>query len=130
MFFIWLNDKKSLRNFIEFMDKFSRTKEMKSKIRFDSNFSRESVYFLDVKVNLREGKIKTSVYSKPTDHYKERYRLALPQLGHPRLILCTLQRRSNDGPRFLGWLYRTVRTDIERLGGRITEYNPVVKDFA
>ena len=42
---------------------------MKSKIRFESNFSRESVNFLDVKVTLTEDKIKTSVYSKPTDSH-------------------------------------------------------------
>ena len=42
---------------------------MKSKIKFETNYSRESVNFLDVTVDLSDGKIKTSVYSKPTDSH-------------------------------------------------------------
>ena len=40
---------------------------MKSKIKFETSISKESVNFLDVTVKLSDGEIKTSVYSKPTD---------------------------------------------------------------
>ena len=40
---------------------------MKSKIKYESNSSTESVNFLDVKVKLTGDRIQTSLYSKPTD---------------------------------------------------------------
>ena len=67
IFFIWHDDKKSLKDFIKFCDEYSHSKKMKSNIRFDSNISKESVNFLDVKVRIYGKNIKTSVYSKPTD---------------------------------------------------------------
>ena len=42
---------------------------MQSKTKFESNILGESVNFLDVKFIVSEGKIKTSVYSKPTDDH-------------------------------------------------------------
>ena len=47
VFFIWHDDENSLRNYVQFCDKFSGTKEMKSKIRFESNFLRGSVKILN-----------------------------------------------------------------------------------
>ena len=67
IFFIWHDDEKSLKDFINFCDEYSQSKKMKSKIRFDSNISRESTNFLDVKVRICGKNITTSVYSKPTD---------------------------------------------------------------
>ena len=42
---------------------------MKSRIKFETNYSRESVNSLDAKVHLSNGRIRTSVYSKPTDSH-------------------------------------------------------------
>ena len=69
VFFIWHDDEESLKDFIKFCDGYSEKHEMKSKIKFETNYSRESVNFLDVTVDLSDGKIKTSVYSKPTDSH-------------------------------------------------------------
>ena len=69
VFFIWHDDEESLKDFIKFCDGYSEKHRMKSKIEFETNFSRESVNFLDVTVDLSDGKIKTSVYSKPTDSH-------------------------------------------------------------
>ena len=67
IFFIWHGDETSLRKFIHFCDTYSESKHMKSNIKFESNILNESVNFLDVRVSLSNGYIKTSVYSKPTD---------------------------------------------------------------
>ena len=40
---------------------------MKSNIRFETNFSTESVNFLDVTVSIQREQIRTSLYTKPTD---------------------------------------------------------------
>ena len=40
---------------------------MKSKIRYESSSSTESVNFLDVEVKIKGNKIQTSLYTKPTD---------------------------------------------------------------
>ena len=42
---------------------------MGSTIKFTSNQSTEEVSFLDVRVMVKNGKISTSVYSKPTDSH-------------------------------------------------------------
>ena len=67
VFFIWNHDETSLKQFIKFCDNYSDSKKMKSKIKFESNISKESVNFLDVTVKISGNTIKTSLYSKPTD---------------------------------------------------------------
>ena len=67
IFFIWQHDKNSLENFVKFCDNYSFVAKMMSKIRFDKNYSTESVNFLDVKVKFKDGNLSTSLYSKPTD---------------------------------------------------------------
>ena len=67
IFLIWSHDKTSLKDFIQFCNNYSVLKNMKSKIKFESNISKDSVNFLDVTVKISENKIQTSVYSKPTD---------------------------------------------------------------
>ena len=67
IFLIWTHDEQSLTDFLKYCDEYSTSKNMKSKIRYESNCSAESVNFLDVKVKITGNKIQTSLYSKPTD---------------------------------------------------------------
>ena len=69
VFLIWHDDEESLKDFLKFCDEYSANHKMKSKIKFETNYSRESVNFLDVNIKLLNGKISTSVYSKPTDSH-------------------------------------------------------------
>lgn len=67
VFFIWTGTKEELSTFIDFTQSFSQRNNMKSKMKFEVSMSQESVNFLDVTVSLRDGKLETSLYSKPTD---------------------------------------------------------------
>ena len=67
IFFIWNDDPSSLNHFIEFCQNYSKTKRMKSKIKFEVFQSTESVNFLDVTIKITNGTISTTVFSKPTD---------------------------------------------------------------
>ena len=67
IFFIWREEK--LKKFLEDFHSFSHD------IKFLCEFDKESVSFLDRKVISSNGKLMTSLYSKPTDchqylHYK------------------------------------------------------------
>ena len=57
IFFIWTHDDGSLQKFIEFANNFTSNNQMKSNIKFETHISRESVNFLDVKVNFQNGVI-------------------------------------------------------------------------
>ena len=52
-----------------FAQNFSSSKKMGSTIKFTVSQSTEEVNFLDVRVMIKDGKIITSVYSKPTDSH-------------------------------------------------------------
>ena len=67
IFFIWCDGPEKLSEFLEYAQKFSDSREMKSKIKFEVHQSTESVNFLDVKVRLNGTTIETTLYSKPTD---------------------------------------------------------------
>ena len=67
IFFIWQHDEVSLDYFIKFCDNYSKSKNMKSNIKFETKISKYTVNFLDVTVELRNNEIKTLVYTKPTD---------------------------------------------------------------
>ena len=67
IFFVWNHGEETLKDFIDFCDKYSSSKKMKSNIRYESNASSESVNFLDVQVKLVENSLVTNLYSKPTD---------------------------------------------------------------
>ena len=83
IFFIWNDGEESLTEFVNFAQKFSESEKMKSKIKFTVNQSTEEVSFLDVRVTNKNGKISTSVYSKPTDSH-----LYLSQTSnHPKHVL-------------------------------------------
>ena len=57
-----------LDRFIEFIQNFSKSKKMASKIEFEVNKSKSGVHFLDVTIEKTDkNTIKTSVYTKPTD---------------------------------------------------------------
>ena len=68
IFFIWTHDDKSLNSFLKFADEYTHLNGMKSKIKFETNISKESVNFLDVTISITKNNIiSTSVYHKPTD---------------------------------------------------------------
>ena len=67
IFLIWTHGEQSLKDFLKFCDEYSTSKKMKSKIRYESSSSTESVNFLDVEVKIKGNKIQTSLYTKPTD---------------------------------------------------------------
>ena len=66
IFFIWTGSKESLNTFVSFTNDYTDNNKMKSRIKFETNISENSVNFLDVKVNLNNGKITTDLYTKPT----------------------------------------------------------------
>jgi len=67
IFFIWTHGEKSLQEFIKFANEYTDKHKMKSKIKFETNISSDKVSFLDVEISIHNGKLKTSLYSKPTD---------------------------------------------------------------
>ena len=67
VFFIWHHGENSLKDFVKFCDDYSSVAKMKSKIRYETHYSTESVNFLDVNTKLEGNIISTSLYSKPTD---------------------------------------------------------------
>ena len=42
---------------------------MKSKIKFEIHLSADEVHFLDVTVSLKHGKLRTALFTKPTDSH-------------------------------------------------------------
>ena len=83
IFFIWNGDEKSLSEFIQFAQNFSESQKMGSTIKFTVSQSTEEVNFLDVRVMLKDGKLITSVYSKPTDSHL----YLSQQSNHPRHMI-------------------------------------------
>ena len=67
IFMIWTSGNKSLDEFLLFSQNFSQSRNMKSVIRFEINKSDKEVNFLDVKVGIENGSIRTSLFNKPTD---------------------------------------------------------------
>ena len=69
IFCIWTDGEESLNDFIAFIQNYSQQKKMRSKIKFTVHQSSAEVNFLDVTVRMNEGKLSTTVYSKPTDSH-------------------------------------------------------------
>ena len=69
IFFIWTRNKDSLDHFISFTQNYSRSKNMKSKIKFEIHLSTNKVHFLDVTISLKHGKLRITLFSKPTDFH-------------------------------------------------------------
>ena len=69
IFFIWTGNEDSLHHFIFFTHNYSKAKNMKSKIKFEIHLSTNEVHFLDVTVSLKHGKLRTTLFTKPTDSH-------------------------------------------------------------
>ena len=69
IFCIWTSNKNSLDHFISFTQNYSKSKNMKSKIKFEIHLSTNEVHFLDVTVCLNHGKLRTTLFTKPTDSH-------------------------------------------------------------
>ena len=69
IFFIWTHGEEALEEFIQHNQNFSTVQKMRSDIRFEVNKSTNQVEFLDVKVILDDGSLKTDLYTKPTDAF-------------------------------------------------------------
>ena len=67
IFFLWTYDEQSLKDFIEFIQKYSESKNMKSVLKYDVHYSTEEVTFLDCKVKISNGGIETEFFTKVTD---------------------------------------------------------------
>ena len=67
IFFIWTGNKDSLDHFISFTQNYSKSKNMKSKIKFEIHLSTNEIYFLVVRISLKYGKLRTTLFTKPTD---------------------------------------------------------------
>ena len=67
--FIWTGNKDSLNHFISFTQNYSKSKNIKSKIKFEIHLSSNEVHFLDVTISLKHGKLRTTLFTKPTDSH-------------------------------------------------------------
>ena len=61
IFFVWHGSERDLKEFLEVINTVHPT------IKFDHKYSRTSIEFLDTIVKLTNGKLTTSLYTKPTD---------------------------------------------------------------
>ena len=69
IFCIWTSGEESLKEFLDFAQGYSEKRKLRSSIKFTSNQSTSGVNFLDVTVQLKNGNIATTIYSKPTDSH-------------------------------------------------------------
>ena len=61
IFFIWEHGEESLENFLNKLNSFHPT------IKFTAEYSKETIYFLDVNIRLVGGGLMTDLFVKPTD---------------------------------------------------------------
>ena len=64
IFFLWAHGKDKLNDFFQQCNSFN------SHIKFEQSFSSTNIPFLDVQVIIRDGKIETDLYTKPTDTHQ------------------------------------------------------------
>ena len=69
VFFIWTGNKDSLDHFISFIQNYSKSKNMKSKIKFKIHLSTNEVNFLDITFSLGHGKLRTTLFTKLSDFH-------------------------------------------------------------
>ena len=67
IFFIWTGNKDLLNHFISLTQNYGKSKNMKSKIKLKINLFTNEIHFLDVIVSLKHGKLRTTLFTKPTD---------------------------------------------------------------
>ena len=68
IFFIWTGSKDSY-HFIFFTQNYSKSKNMKSKNKFEIHLSTNEVHFPDVTVYLKHGILRTTLFTKHTDSH-------------------------------------------------------------
>ena len=66
IFFVWPHGPEKLNEFINFMQEFGQRNKLKTKLKFTFETG-SSVPFLDTMVSIDGQKLKTTLYSKPTD---------------------------------------------------------------
>ena len=69
IYFKWTSNKDLLDHFISFTQNYSKSKNLKSKIKFEINLSTNEVHFLDVTVSLKQGKLRKILFTKLTDSH-------------------------------------------------------------
>ena len=69
IFFIRTSNKDSLDHFILFTQNYSKSKNIKFKIKFEIHLITKEVHFLDVTISLKHGKLRTILFTKPTDSH-------------------------------------------------------------
>ena len=69
IFFIWTSNKDTLDHFNSFTQNYSKSNSRKSKIKFEIHLSTNEVHFLDVTISLKRGKLRTTLFTKPTDSH-------------------------------------------------------------
>ena len=67
IFFIWTGNKDLLNHFISLTQNYGKSKNMKSKIKLKINLFTNEIHFLDVIISLKHGKLRTTLFTKPTD---------------------------------------------------------------
>ena len=67
IFFIWTGNKDSLDHFISFTQNCSKSKNIKSKIKFEIHLSINEAHLLDVTFSLTHGKLRATLFTKTTD---------------------------------------------------------------
>ena len=82
IFFIWTDGEDSLKEFLAFCQEYSKTKNMKSVIKFEISHSIKTINFLDVCITLNQQTLSTTVFSKPTDAHM----YLNPKCCHPEHI--------------------------------------------
>ena len=66
IFFIWTGNKDALDHFFSFTQNCSKSKNIKSKPKFEIHLSTNENHFLDVTVPLKHGKSRITLFTKPT----------------------------------------------------------------
>ena len=69
IFFIWTGNMDLLDHFNSFTQNYRKSKNMKSKIKFNIHLSTNEVHFLDVTISLKHGKLTTTLFTKRTDSH-------------------------------------------------------------
>ena len=69
IFYIWIGNKVLLDNFIFFTQNYSKSKNRKSKIKFEIHLSTNKFQFLDVTISLKHEKLRTTLFTKPKDSH-------------------------------------------------------------
>ena len=71
IYFKWTSNKDLLDHFISFTQNYSKSKNLKSKTKFEINLSTNEVHFLDVTVSLKHGKLRKILFTKLTNYLLE-----------------------------------------------------------